>query len=330
MTKAFITGVTGQDGSYLAELLLSKGYTVAGLVRRTSTSNMVNLSSIKDNPRLYLFTGDLSDGTSLNNALEDFEPDEIYNLGAMSFVPTSWGSPEYTYEVNTVAVLKLLESMKNYVPNARFYQASTSEMFGKVREMPQRESTPFYPRSPYGVSKVSAYWTVVNQRESFDLHACNGILFNHESPRRGIEFVTRKISNGVARINHGLQDKLYLGNLDAKRDWGHAKDYVRAMWMILQHETPTDFVIGSGVTRSVREFCEIAFEYIGLDYADYVEVSEEFYRPAEVDVLLSDPSKAVKELGWEPKISFKELVEEMVQNDIEEVGRELRSLENEK
>ena len=319
MPTALITGITGQDGSYLAELLLSKGYRIVGMSRRTSTLNFERIAHFQDD--ISLVQGDLHDQSSLVSILEEFEPDEVYNLAAQSFVPTSWQQAVLTAEVTAVGVLRLLESIRQVNPKIRFYQASSSEMFGKVVEVPQQESTPFYPRSPYGVAKVYGHWITVNYRESYNLFTVSGILFNHESPRRGFEFVTRKISRGAAAIKLGLADKLSLGNLEAQRDWGYALDYVRAMWMMLQQETPTDFVIGSGETHSVREFCEIAFAYAGLDYRNYVVQDPKFYRPAEVDLLISDPSRAHNVLGWEPSVTFRGLVEMMVQEDIEQLSR---------
>ena len=324
MPTALITGITGQDGSYLAELLLSKGYKIVGMSRRTSTLNFERIAHFQDD--ISLVQGDLHDQSSLVSILEEFEPDEVYNLAAQSFVPTSWQQAVLTAEVTAVGVLRLLESIRQVNPKIRFYQASSSEMFGKVVEVPQRESTPFYPRSPYGVAKVYGHWITVNYRESYNLFTVSGILFNHESPRRGFEFVTRKISRGAAAIKLGLADKLSLGNLEAQRDWGYALDYVRAMWMMLQQETPTDFVIGSGETHSVREFCEIAFAYAGLDYRNYVVQDPKFYRPAEVDLLISDPSKAHNVLGWEPSVTFRGLVEMMVQEDIEQLSRMQREV----
>ena len=324
MPTALITGITGQDGSYLAELLLSKGYRIVGMSRRTSTLNFERIAHFQDD--ISLVQGDLHDQSSLVSILEEFEPDEVYNLAAQSFVPTSWQQAVLTAEVTAVGVLRLLESIRQVNPKIRFYQASSSEMFGKVVEVPQRESTPFYPRSPYGVAKVYGHWITVNYRESYNLFTVSGILFNHESPRRGFEFVTRKISRGAAAIKLGLADKLSLGNLEAQRDWGYALDYVRAMWMMLQQETPTDFVIGSGETHSVREFCEIAFAYAGLDYRNYVVQDPKFYRPAEVDLLISDPSKAHNVLGWEPSVTFRGLVEMMVQEDIEQLSRMQREV----
>ena len=317
--KAFITGITGQDGSYLAEFLLDKGYTVIGLVRRSSTSNLQNIKHIIDNKNLVLEYGDLTDQDCLFTIINKHLPDEVYNLGAMSYVPVSWRSPEYTYDVNTLGVVRLLNAIKqvSHKKKIRFYQASTSEMFGKVLETPQTEKTPFYPRSPYGVAKVAAHWTTINYRESYDLFAVCGILFNHESPRRGTEFVTRKITHGVARIYAGLQDKLMLGNLDSQRDWGHSKDYVKAMWLMLQQDKPVDYVVGMNETHTVRAFCKHAFEACGLDYTQHVGVDPKFYRPAEVDLLLSNSNKIRVELGWSPQYTFKDLVGEMIDKDLE-------------
>jgi len=314
MTTALITGITGQDGSYLAEFLLSKGYTVIGMSRRSSTVNFERIAHIQD--QIILTQGDLHDQSSLVNILEEFQPIEIYNLAAQSFVPTSWLQAVLTTEVTAVGVLRMLDSIRQVNPKIKFYQASSSEMFGKVQEVPQKETTPFYPRSPYGVAKVYGHWITVNYRESYDLFATSGILFNHESPRRGQEFVTRKISRAVAAIKQGLSQELRLGNLEAKRDWGYALDYVKAMWMMLQHEKAEDFVIGTGETHTVREFCEIAFNYVGLDYKDYVVQDPKFYRPAEVDILISNPEKAYRLLGWQPSVTFKELVEMMVKEDL--------------
>lgn len=318
MPTALITGITGQDGSYLAEFLLSKGYTVIGMSRRTSTINFERIAHIQDD--ITLIQGDLHDQSSLVTILEEYKPEEVYNLAAQSFVPTSWGQAVLTAEVTAVGVLRLLEAIRQVSPKIRFYQASSSEMFGKVVEVPQRESTPFYPRSPYGVAKVYGHWITVNYRESYNLFTASGILFNHESPRRGFEFVTRKVSRGAALIKHELAKELRLGNLDAQRDWGFASDYVRAMWMMLQQETPGDFVIGTGETHSVRELCEIAFECVGLDYHDYVIQDPKFYRPAEVDLLISDPAKAYRTLGWHPSVTFRELVEMMVQADLQQLS----------
>jgi GDPmannose 4,6-dehydratase len=314
MPAALITGVTGQDGSYLAEFLLSKGYTVIGMSRRTSTVTIERIAQIED--EITLIQGDLLDQSSLVSILEEFEPVELYNLAAQSFVPTSWQQAVLTAEITALGVLRVLDAIRHVNPKIRFYQASSSEMFGKVMEVPQTESTPFYPRSPYGVAKLYGHWITVNYRESYDLFAASGILFNHESPRRGFEFVTRKISRAAAAIKLGLAKELRLGNLEAQRDWGFAPDYVRAMWMMLQQETPNDFVIGTGETHSVREFCEIAFGFVGMDYRDYVLQDPKFYRPAEVDLLISNPDKAHRMLGWQPSVSFRELVEIMVQADL--------------
>jgi len=313
-----ITGITGQDGSYLAELLLEKGYEVYGIVRRTSTETVERIDHIKD--RIHFVQADLTDQTSVIDAVAETRPQEIYNLAAQSFVPTSWKQPILTGDVTALGVTRVLEAIRVVDRSIKMYQASSSEMFGKVRESPQTEETPLYPRSPYGVAKCYGHYITVNYRESYDIFAVSGILFNHESPRRGLEFVTRKISHGVARIKLGLQEKLHLGNLDAKRDWGYAKDYVRAMWMMLQRDDPQDYVISSGETHSVREFCEIAFSHVGLDWQDHVVVDPRFYRPAEVEVLLGDCSKAKRELGWEPEVSFPELVKLMVDADLERLG----------
>jgi GDPmannose 4,6-dehydratase len=311
---ALITGITGQDGSYLADFLLGQGYEVFGMVRRSSTVNFGRIDHIQE--RIHLPYGDLLDQTSLIDIMRECQPDEIYNLAAQSFVPVSWKQPVLTGEFTALGVTRVLEAMRNAVPEARFYQASSSEMFGKVREVPQNEETPFYPRSPYGVAKVYGHWITVNYRESYGLFACSGILFNHESPRRGLEFVTRKISYGAAQIKLGLAQELRLGNLDARRDWGYAGDYVRAMWQMLQQERPDDYVVGTGETHSVRELCQVAFGYLDLDWEAYVVVDPEFYRPAEVDLLVSDPTKARKSLGWEPQVSFEELVRMMVDADV--------------
>jgi len=318
MPTALITGITGQDGSYLAEFLLSKGYTVVGMSRRTSTLNFERIAHFQDD--INLVQGDLQDQSSLVWILEEHKPDEVYNLAAQSFVPTSWQQAVLTAEVTAVGVLRMLDTIRQVNPKIKFYQASSSEMFGKVVEVPQQETTPFYPRSPYGVAKAYGHWITVNYRESYNLFTVSGILFNHESPRRGFEFVTRKISRGAAAIKLGLTNELCLGNLDAQRDWGYALDYVRAMWMMLQQETPSDFVIGSGETHSVREFCEIAFGSLDMDHRDYVRQDPKFYRPAEVDLLISNPAKAHKVLGWEPSLTFRELVEMMVQADIEQLS----------
>jgi len=315
MKKALITGITGQDGSYLAELFLEKGYEVYGMVRRSSIEKFDRIEHIRE--RLRFIQGDLSDHSSLNEAIQVIMPDEVYNLGAQSFVPTSWNQPVLTATVDAVGVTGMLEAIRKHKPDTKFYQASTSEMFGKVRETPQNEATPFYPRSPYGVSKVYGHWITVNYRESYGLFACSGILFNHESPRRGLEFVTRKVSYGVARIKAGLTHELRLGNLEAKRDWGYAKDYVEAMWMMLQQEKPDDYVIASGKSHSVRELVEIAFGCAGLDWRKYVVVDSFLMRPAEVDTLVGDATKAREKLGWEPRVSFGELMEIMVHTDLE-------------
>jgi GDPmannose 4,6-dehydratase len=314
---ALVTGITGQDGSYLAEFLLEKGYKVVGMIRRSSTVNFGRIDHIQD--RITLAHGDLLDQTSLIDIMDEHKPDEIYNLAAQSFVPISWKQPVLTGEFTAMGVTRMLEAMRNAVPNARFYQASSSEMFGKVREVPQSERTPFHPRSPYGVAKVYGHWITVNYRESYDLFTCSGILFNHESPRRGLEFVTRKVTHGAAQIKLGLADKLRLGNLDSRRDWGYAGDYVRAMWLMLQQDEPYDYVVGTGETHSVRELCRVAFEHLDLDWERYVVTDPEFYRPAEVDLLVSDPSRARARLGWEPTVSFAELVQMMVDADLEQL-----------
>lgn len=314
MPTAIITGITGQDGSYLAELLLKKGYQVIGVARRSSTVNYERINHIVDD--ITIVQGDLQDQGSLLSLLEEHKPSEVYNLAAQSFVPTSWNQPALTGDVTALGVTRMLEAIRFVNPKIRFYQASSSEMFGKVMEVPQSENTPFYPRSPYGVAKVYGHWITINYRESFDMFATSGILFNHESPRRGMEFVTRKISNAVASIKLGKTKELRLGNLEAQRDWGFAGDYVEAMWLMLQQDHPDNYVIGTGETHPVREFCEIAFAHVGLDYKDYVVMDEKFYRPAEVDLLISDPSKARTQLKWEPSVSFKELVTMMVDSDL--------------
>lgn len=319
MTKAaLITGITGQDGSYLAELLLEKGYEVYGLVRRLSTPNTSRISHIVD--KIIFLEGDLTDQSSLNVAMQTAQPDEVYNLAAQSFVATSWNQPVLTGNVTGLGVTRVLDAVKHFCHDAKFYQASSSEMFGNVEEVPQNELTRFRPRSPYAIAKVYGYYTTVNYRESYDMFCCNGILFNHESPRRGIEFVTRKITDGVARIHHGLAEDLRLGNLDAKRDWGYAGDYVEAMWLMLQQEEPDDYVIATGVSHSVREFVEMAFSSVGLDWRDHVKMDERFMRPAEVPELRGDASKARDRLGWSPETSFEELVEMMVKSDLERIG----------
>jgi GDPmannose 4,6-dehydratase len=314
MPTALITGITGQDGSHLAELLLDKGYRVCGMVRRSSTENFSRIEHLRD--FIELFQGDLLDATSISGILEQIQPDEVYNLAAMSFVPTSWQQPVLTAEFTAVGVTRILEGIRTVCPKARFYQASSSEMFGKVLQSPQTENTPFYPRSPYGVAKVYGHYITVNYRESYNLFACSGILFNHEGPRRGPEFVTRKITNTVAKIKLGLAHELRLGNLQAKRDWGFAGDYVRAMWLMLQQEQAEDFVIGTGETHSVEEFVAVAFDRVGLDWHQFVTVDPQFYRPAEVDVLLANPNKANSVLGWLPEVSFPELVRMMVDSDL--------------
>jgi GDPmannose 4,6-dehydratase len=313
--RALITGITGQDGSYLADLLLEKGYEVHGMVRRSSTETFQRLEHIRDD--LVLHTGDLLDQRSLVDVLRECEPDEIYNLAAMSFVAASWSQPVLTAEFTATGVTRMLEALREVVPDARFYQASSSEMFGKVREVPQNESTPFYPRSPYGVAKCYGHFITVNYRESYDLFACSGILFNHEGPRRGLEFVTRKVTHGAAAIKLGLQEELLLGNLDAERDWGYAKDYVEAMWLMLQQEEPDDYVIATGKSHSVRELVDIAFDQVGLDPGDHVGTDPRYLRPAEVEHLVGDYSKARERLGWEPQTSFEELVRLMVDADLE-------------
>ena len=314
MPTALITGITGQDGSYLAELLLKKGYRVIGVARRSSTVSTERIKHILDD--ITVVQGDLQDQGSLLSLLEEFSPTEVYNLAAQSFVPTSWNQPALTGDVTALGVTRLLEAIRFVNPKIRFYQASSSEMFGKVLEVPQREETPFYPRSPYGVAKVYGHWITVNYRESFNMFATSGILFNHESPRRGLEFVTRKISDAVAKIKLGKAKELRLGNLEAQRDWGFAGDYVEAMWMMLQQDHPDNYVIGTGETHPVREFCEIAFSHVGLDYKEFVVQDEKFYRPAEVELLISDPSKARNQLKWELNVSFKELVTMMVDSDL--------------
>ena len=319
--KALITGITGQDGSYLAELLLAKGYEVHGLIRRASTFNTGRLEPIYADPhlsknRLFLHYGDLSDASALSRLLNDIEVEEIYNLAAQSHVRVSFDSPEYTTDIGGTGTVRLLEAIRESGIKPRFYQASSSEMFGMVREIPQRETTPFYPRSPYGCAKVYSFWITVNYRESYGLHASNGILFNHESPRRGETFVTRKITRAVAHIAAGLQDKLYLGNLDSKRDWGYAKEYVEAMWLMLQQEKADDYVIATGETHSIREFLDLAFGHVKLDWQKHVEIDPRYYRPAEVDILIGDSSKAKKQLGWQPKTKFAELVKLMVESDV--------------
>jgi GDPmannose 4,6-dehydratase len=319
--KALITGVTGQDGSYLAELLLDEGFEVIGMVRRSSTVTFERIAHIQD--RLTLVSADLLDEASLIHVLRDHRPDHVYNLAAQSFVQASWGQPVLTGETTALGVTRMLDAIRTVDPEIRFYQASSSEMFGKVQAVPQDEDTPFYPRSPYGVAKVYGHWITVNYRESYGLHASSGILFNHESPRRGLEFVTRKVTNGVARIKHGLDTQLALGNLDAERDWGYAADYVRAMYLMLQQDTPDDYVVATGETHEVRELCEIAFAVAGLDYRDHVVLDERFLRPAEVDLLIGTPAKAEKVLGWKRDCDFPTLVTMMVESDIEAIGRQI-------
>ena len=327
--RALITGITGQDGSYLSEFLLEQGYEVHGIIRRTSTFNTDRIDHIYEDPhkegvRLFLHYGDLTDGTTLRRILEEVQPTEIYNLGAQSPVRVSFDSPEYTVDAVGMGTLRLLEAIRDYQrrtgTQVRFYQAGSSEMFGLVQAVPQKETTPFYPRSPYACAKVYSHWQTVNYRESYSMFACNGILFNHESPRRGETFVTRKITRAVARIVAGRQKKLYMGNLDAKRDWGYAKDYVRAMWMMLQQEKPDDYVIATGETHSVKEFLQIAFNYVNLNWQDYVEFDERYLRPAEVDLLIGDSTKAQQQLGWKPSVTFEQLVSLMVEADLEALG----------
>lgn len=322
--KALITGITGQDGSYLAEFLLAKGYQVHGIIRRSSSFNTKRIENIYQDPhdkevRLVLHYGDLNSSSCLSKILESCQPDEVYNLGAQSHVKVSFEIPEYTGDVVGLGALRLFEAVRDTYPKTRIYQAGSSEMYGKVKEIPQSEETPFYPRSPYGAAKVYAHWLAVNYREAYNLFICNGILFNHESPRRGETFVTRKITRGVAAIKLGLQDKIYLGNLDAKRDWGFAKDYVEAMWLMLQQEEPDDFVIATGQTQSVRDFCKLAFSRVGLNWEDYVEVDPRYFRPTEVDLLIGDPSKAKEKLNWTPKTSFTQLVNMMVDADLDDL-----------
>ncbi|MGH7456091.1 MAG: GDP-mannose 4,6-dehydratase, partial [bacterium] len=321
MKRALITGITGQDGSYLAELLLTKGYEIHGIIRRASTFNTSRIDHLYKDPhingvKLFLHYGDLTDSVQLSKLLYNLEPDEIYHLGAQSHVRVSFDIPEYTGDVTALGTIRILEAIREVRVRTRFYQALSSEMFGRVREIPQNETTPFYPRSPYGCAKVYAYWTTVNYREGYDIFAVNGILFNHESPRRGETFVTRKITRAVARIKAGLQDKIYLGNLEAKRDWGYAKEYVEAMWLMLQQEKPDDYVIATGETHSVREFLQEAFSCVDLDWREYVEMNPRYLRPAEVDLLVGDASNAKRKLGWEPKVTFRELVRLMVDADI--------------
>ena len=321
MKKALITGITGQDGSYLAEFLLAKGYEVHGIIRRASTFNTGRIDHLYKDPhingvRLFLHYGDIADSTNLIKLLYQIQPEEVYHLAAQSHVRVSFDIPEYTGDVTALSTIRILEALRQTEVGARFYQASSSEMFGKAAEVPQSETTPFYPRSPYGAAKVYAYWVTVNYRESYGMFACNGILFNHESPRRGETFVTRKITRAVARIKAGMDKKLYLGNLEAKRDWGYAKEYVEAMWLMLQQDQPEDYVVATGETHSVQEFLEEAFSYVGLDWQKYVEIDPKYYRPAEVDLLIGNAAKAKANLGWEPKTTFKDLVRIMVDADL--------------
>jgi GDPmannose 4,6-dehydratase len=313
---ALITGITGQDGSYLAEFLLEQGYQVVGMVRRSSTINFDRIAHLQEADALEIAQGDLLDQMSLIDLLREYQPAEVYNLAAQSFVPTSWRQPVLTGEFTALGVTRMLDAIRIVNPEIRFYQASSSEMFGKVVEVPQRETTPFYPRSPYGVAKVYGHWITVNYRESYNLFACSGILFNHESPRRGLEFVTHKVTHAAARIKLGLQTEVRLGNLDSRRDWGYAGDYVRAMWLMLQQDEPDDYVIATGETHSVRELCQVAFNCVDLDYEAYVVIDQKYYRPAEVDLLIGDASKAGAKLGWEPNVDFKALVEMMVEADL--------------
>ncbi len=330
MKRALVTGITGQDGSYLAELLLSKGYEVHGVVRRASTFNTERIDHLyvdphEGNAKLFLHYGDLNDASSLQTIIRDVVPDEVYNLAAQSHVRVSFDIPEYTGEVTGLGTVRILEAIRKLGIQCRFYQASSSELYGKVVETPQRETTPFHPRSPYAVAKAYSFYMTQNYREAYGIFATNGILFNHESERRGETFVTRKITRAVGRIKHGTQTELFLGNLDAKRDWGHAKDYVEAMWLMLQHEVPDDFVIGTGETYSVREFAERAFAHVGLDAKDFIKIDPRYFRPSEVDLLLADPSKAKQVLGWKPQVSFPELVQRMVDHDVELAAREVRA-----
>jgi GDPmannose 4,6-dehydratase len=320
--RALITGITGQDGSYLAEFLLNKDYEVFGLIRRTSTVNFERITHIQDN--IELISGDLLDQNSLINAIKESNPDEIYNLASQSFVPTSWKQPVFTGEATALGVARVLEAIRAVNLKIKFYQASTSEMFGKAREVPQTEKTQFYPRSPYGVAKLYGHWITINYRESYNMFCCSGILFNHESPRRGLEFVTRKVTNAAAKIKLGLSNELRLGNLDAKRDWGFAGDYVRAMWLMLQQDKPDDYVISTGITHSVRDLVQIAFDYVNLNWKDYVIVDPKFVRPAEVELLLGDSTKALKKLGWAPETSFEELIKMMIDADLERIENDIK------
>ena len=326
--KALITGITGQDGSYLSELLLGKGYEVHGLIRRASTFNTERLDPVYQDPHnssahLFLHYGDLADAVSTYKLIDEIQPDEVYHLGAQSHVRVSFDVPEYTADITGTGTVRLLEAIRGASPHSRFYQASSSEMYGLVQHVPQTEKTPFYPRSPYGCAKVFSFWLTVNYRESYKMHASNGILFNHESPRRGETFVTRKITRAVARIKAGVQKKLYMGNLDSKRDWGYAPEYVEAQWMMLQQDQPDDYVIATNETHTIREFLEVSFGRVGLDYNDYVEIDPRYFRPAEVDLLIGDPAKAKKQLGWEPKTTFKELAELMTDADVKLLEHEM-------
>src|SRR6266542_2718652 len=328
--KALITGITGQDGSYLAELLLDKGYEVHGIIRRASTFNTERIDHLYEDPhingvKLFLHYGDIADSTNLIKLLYRIQPEEIYHLAAQSHVRVSFDIPEYTGDVTGIGTIRILDAVRETGSKAKFYQASSSEMFGKVQEVPQRETTPFYPRSPYGAAKVYAYWVTVNYRESYGMYACNGILFNHESLRRGETFATRKITRAAARIKHGLEKKVYLGNLDARRDWGYAKEYVEAMWLMLQQEQPDDYVIATGETHSIRDLLDEAFSYAGLNWEEHVDRDERYYRPAEVDLLLGDATKAKRQLGWQPKTGFRELVRLMVDADMKLAEREVRA-----
>jgi len=318
MKKAFITGITGQDGSYLAEFLLGKGYGVYGMVRRASFQRFDRIEHILD--RVEIIEGDLTDQSSLDDAIKTIAPAEVYNLASQSFVPTSWNQPVLTADVTGTGVTRMLEAIRKHKPDSKFYQASTSEMFGKVRETPQNETTPFYPRSPYGVAKIYAHWITINYRESYNIFACSGICFNHESPRRGLEFISRKVTDGVARIKLGLADQLKLGNLEARRDWGFAKDFVEAMWLMLQQDQPEDYVIATGVSHSVRDLVDTAFDYVGLPTEPYVVVDPKFFRPAEVDILVGDAAKAKANLGWTPTSSFKEMIHTMVEADLKRLA----------
>jgi GDPmannose 4,6-dehydratase len=330
MKRALVTGITGQDGSYLAELLLAKGYEVHGIVRRSSSFNTERIDHLYvdphiENARLRLHYGDLNDASSLHSIVAEVKPDEVYNLGAQSHVRVSFDIPEYTAEITALGAVRLLEAIRKLGVHCRFYQASSSELYGKVVETPQSETTPFHPRSPYAVAKAYSFYITQNYREAYGMYACNGILFNHESERRGETFVTRKITRAVGRIKHGLQKDLYLGNLDAKRDWGHAADYVEAMWLMLQQNEADDYVVGTGETHAVSEFAEKAFAHVGLDYRDYVKIDPRYFRPSEVDLLLADPTKAKTKLGWQPKVGFDELVKRMVESDLELAAREKRA-----